>query len=258
MSIRALIIDDEELARENLDMLLDSFCPKVEVVAKGGSKEEAKELIEKHQPDVIFLDICMPSGTEGLSLLDEIKQRDFLVVFVTAFKEYAIKAFNANAVHYLLKPIDVEELIDAVEKIQERLEIVSISSENRESYNESIDEVSQAIRTGVQHKITIAHSKGIKIINQEDIVFVQADSNCSILHFKDGTKYTDTRTLKTYEDVLSDDLFYRVHKSYITNVNCIKEVISADGGYVLLENGKEIPISRRRLQAFKALIKSIG
>lgn len=258
MSIRAIIVDDEELARENLEMLLQSFCPQVAVIAKGRDKEEAKELIEAHQPDVVFLDICMPSGTEGLTLLDEIKNKNFLVVFVTAFKEYAIKAFNANAVHYLLKPIDVEELIDAVNKLEERLQVVSNSSENRESYNESIEEVSNAIRTGVQNKITIAHTKGIKIIDQKDIVFVKADSNCSVLYFKDGTKYTDTRTLKTYESVLNNDMFYRVHKSYITNVNCIKEVISADGGYVLLNNGMEIPVSRRRLQAFKELIKSIG
>ena len=258
MGIKALIIDDEELARENLAMLLDSFCPQIEVLAKGKNKNEAKELILQYKPQVVFLDICMPSGTEGLTLLDEIDNRDFLVVFVTAFKEYAVKAFNANAVHYLLKPIDVEELIEAVDKIQERLSLLSSSKENQENYQESIKEVTQAIRTGIQNKVTIAHTKGIKIIDQKDILYVQADSNCSIIHFKDGTKYTDTRTLKVYEEILSSNLFHRIHKSYITNLNAIKEVISADGGYVQLVNGKEIPISRRKLKAFKELIKNIN
>ena len=127
MAIKALIIDDEELARENLSMMIDSYCPEIEVVGKAQNKEDAKSKIELLKPDVLFLDICMPSGTEGLSLLDELEHKDFLVVFVTAFKEYALKAFNTNAVHYLLKPIDIEELIDAEKKNKSEIEVAHLS-----------------------------------------------------------------------------------------------------------------------------------
>lgn len=255
--INALIVDDEELARENLAMLLESYCPSIRVTGKAKNKEEAKAKIEALNPQVVFLDICMPSGIEGLTLLDEIPNPNFIVVFVTAFKEYAIKAFNANAVHYLLKPIDIEELIDAGKKIEKRLGHLKNNREQKEVYQETIKEVSEAIKTGVQDKLTITHSKGIKIINQKDIVYLQADNNCTILHFKDGTKYTDTRTLKTYENLLSDAIFFRTHKSFIINLNDLKELVTSDGSYALLTNGKEIPIARSKSKTFRSILKAL-
>ena len=107
MKLKAIVVDDEELARKNLGMLLEEYCPTVEVIGSAGNVTEAKEVIERMKPDVVFLDIRMPSGSEGFDLLDEIENRDFLVVFVTAFKDYALRAFQANAIHYVLKPIDI-------------------------------------------------------------------------------------------------------------------------------------------------------
>lgn len=257
MSITALIVDDEELARENLSMLLESFCPSIEVIGKAGGKEDAKKKIHDLSPQVVFLDICMPSGIEGLTMLEEIDKKDFLVVFVTAFKDYAIRAFNANAVHYILKPIDIDDLLEAVNKIEERLGVIETSNENKETYQQSIENVSQAIQKGDFSKITISHAKGIKIVNPLDIVYLQADGNCTQLYFKDGTKYTDTRTLKVYEGILNPQTFFRTHKSYIINWNFLKEFITSDGAYALLEGNKEIPVARSKTKEFREKLQNL-
>lgn len=256
MSITALIIDDEELARENLVMLLNSFCPSIEVIGKADGKEQAKIKIQELKPQIVFLDICMPSGIEGLNLLDEIPERDFLVVFVTAFKDYAIRAFNANAVHYILKPIDIDDLLEAVKKIQERLGILKEAS-NKIAYQESIEQVSEAIKKGSFSKITISHTKGIKVVNQDDIVYLKADGNCTVLFFNNGSKYTDTRTLKVYENILDAQTFFRTHKSYIINWNYLKEFVTSDGNYALLEGNAEIPISRNKTKEFREKLKNL-
>jgi len=117
MKLKALIVDDEDLARKNLSMLLEEYCPTIEVIGDAGNVKDAKTLIESSKPDVVFLDIRMPSGSEGFDLLEQIENRDFLVIFVTAFKDYALRAFQANAIHYVLKTIDIEDLIDPVERI---------------------------------------------------------------------------------------------------------------------------------------------
>ena len=119
MKLNALIVDDEELARKNLQMLLEEYCEDVEVIGQAGTIKDAKEKIETLKPDVVFLDIRMPSGSEGFDLLESIEERNFMVVFVTAFKDYALRAFNANAIHYVLKPVDIEDLQQAVEKVKE-------------------------------------------------------------------------------------------------------------------------------------------
>jgi two-component system LytT family response regulator len=257
MAITALIVDDEELARENLSMLLESFCPSINVIGTATGKEDAKLKIAELKPQVVFLDICMPSGVEGLNLLDELKEKDFLVVFVTAFKEYAIKAFNANAVHYLLKPIDVDELIAAGQKIEERLKEINSSSENKKTYQDSVNNVSASIQNKQNTKITISHSRGVKIIDQRNILYLQADGNCTKLYFKDGTKYTDTRTLKSYNELLDSKLFFRTHKSYLINLAYLKEYVTSDGTYAVLQNKIEVPVSRSKTKEFLAILKSI-
>ena len=133
MKPTALIIDDEELARENLAMLIADFCPEIEVIGQAGSIIEARKKIDDLQPKIIFLDIRMPSGSEGFDLLDSIPEKNFHVIFVTAFKDYAIKAFNANAIHYVLKPVDIEELMAAVKKA---VETVQLTEKNPEVYTD--------------------------------------------------------------------------------------------------------------------------
>ncbi len=257
MAIKALIIDDEELARENLSMMIEDFVPSIEIIGKAWNKEDAKEKIIAFSPDVIFLDICMPSGTEGLTLLDEIENKNFLVVFVTAFKEYALKAFNTNAVHYILKPIDIDELIDAGKKINERLEILKNHPENQLEYKKSLENTAYSIRNKESNRLTISHSRGMKIVTISDIEFIEAKGNCTDIYFKDKSKYTDTRTLKTYENLLSGSQFFRTHKSFFVNTAYIKEYITTNGNIAVLSSGKEIPIARSKTKEFVTLLKNL-
>lgn len=257
MGIKALIIDDEELARENLKMMIESFCPSIEVVGSAGGKEEGKAKIQELSPEVIFLDICMPSGTEGLTLLDEVDNKDFLVVFVTAFKEYALKAFNANAVHYILKPIDVDELMDASSKIEERLSLINADPEIKKEYQQSLSNTANSIRNKRNQKLTISHSRGIKIVEQADIEYIEAKGNCTDIFFKDKSKYTDTRTLKVYENLLDPAQFFRTHKSYIINLGYLKEYLTSLGNVAVLASGKEIPVSRSKTKEFTTLLKNL-
>ena len=258
MKLKAVIVDDEELARKNLGMLLEEYCPQVEVIGSAGGVEDAKELIESSKPDVVFLDIRMPSGSEGFDLLEDIENRDFLVIFVTAFKDYALRAFQANAIHYVLKPIDIEDLTEAVGRIALAKTAFSENPGNFDTYFESIKNLSDSMETeGYGNKVAISHTKGIKLIHTEDIVYLEASGNCTFLYFKDGTRYLDTRTLKIYEGILNPASFYRIHKSHIINLEFLKEYLNDDGHYAVLKTGKMLPVARNRVSTFVKTLKTL-
>jgi two-component system LytT family response regulator len=258
MTLRAIIVDDEELARANLSMMLDTYCPEIEVIGEASGKNEAKDLIESCHPDVVFLDIRMPSGAEGFELLESLEERNFLVVFVTAFKDYAIKAFQANAVHYLLKPIDDEDLRVAIDKIIATKETFTNNPGNYETYFSSLQNLAdRLLKNKSNHRIAISHTKGVKIIEEDDLAYLEASGNCTMLYFKDGTRYLDTRTLKVYEEILSESHFYRIHKSYIVNMDMIKEYVSEDGHILVLKNGNELPVARNRVSTFLKTLKGV-
>lgn len=258
MNLRAIIVDDEELARKNLTMMLETYCPEIEVIGEASNKSEAKDLIESCHPDVVFLDIRMPSGSEGFELLESLEERNFLVVFVTAFKDYAIKAFQANAVHYLLKPIDDEELRSAIDKIIATKETFTNNPGNYETYFSSLQNLAdRLLKNKNNNRIAISHTKGVKIVDEDSISYLEASGNCTMIYFKEGTRYLDTRTLKIYEEILNDTHFYRIHKSYIVNMNMIKEYVSEDGHTLVLKNGIELPVARNRVSTFLKTLKGI-
>lgn len=256
--ITAIIIDDEELARENLQLLLSEFCPEVEVIGKGENVEEARALIEEKKPEAVFLDIRMPSGEEGLELLEDAKLGRFQIVFVTAFKEHAIKAFNINSIHYILKPIDIDDLKEAVVKLLNYKELFLQDNSNLETYIESLKNLSENIHyQNESTKITVSHSKGIKIIDDNDILYLEGDGNCTNIHFIDETAFFDTRTLKVYDDILNQKKFYRIHKKYIINLNNLTDYLSEEGSYAQLQNGVKLPVARARIADFVRTIKSL-
>lgn len=257
MNLKALIIDDEEFARKNLQILLEEHCSDVEVVGDADGKAEALEKIKALQPDVLFLDIRMPSGSEGFELLEEIEDMKILVVFVTAFKDYAIRAFNANAVYYLLKPIDIDELKTAVEKLIESRRIFSDAPENYTTYYRSLKNLSDTfLRNKPNNRIAISHTKGLKIIEDDSIINLEASGNCTMLHFQDGSRYLDTRTLKIYENLLDPNKFSRIHKSHIINLNYMTDYLNEDGHFVVLKNGERIPVARNRVSDFVKGLKN--
>ena len=202
MKLRAIVVDDEEFARKNLSMLLEEYCPEIEVIGEASRKDQAKAIIESSNPDVVFLDIRMPSNAEGFELLEEIEKKDFLVVFVTAFKDYAIRAFNASAVYYLLKPIDIDELKIAVSKLVETQKVYSAEPSNYGAYFDSLKDLSQTLLYNKKtNRIAISHTKGLKIVEDNTITHLEANGNCTTIYFEDGTRYLDTRTLKIYEHI---------------------------------------------------------
>ena len=250
--IRAVIIDDEFFARENLKLLINEHCPLINIVGEGDDLESAFKIITESKPDLVFLDIRMPSGAEGFELLDMIPNKSFKVIFITAFKDYAIKAFKANAIDYLLKPVDIEELKVAVSKTS----IEENSSDfNLDNYIKRLQNLTKDM--GVKkEKIAISHKKGIKIVYQKDILRLNAEGNCTMLYFINGDHFLDTRTLKVYENLLDNDLFYRIHKSHIINLNYITDYLNENGSVVKLKNGDEVPVSRSKISEFTSLLKS--
>ncbi|MBI2260015.1 MAG: response regulator transcription factor [Flavobacteriia bacterium] len=259
MNLRAIIIDDEELARKNLKLLIEEFCPDIEVIGEASGKDQAKVIIESSQPDVLFLDIRMPSGAEGFELLEEIENKKFFVVFVTAFKDYAIKAFNASAVYYLLKPIDIDELKISVEKILEAKKVFNEYPDNYIAYFRSLKDLSQSLlHNKPSGRIAISHTKGLKIVEEKNITHLEASGNCTTIYFSDGTRYLDTRTLKIYEHILNPNLFFRVHKSHILNLNFLTDYLSEDGHFAVLKGGLKIPVARNRVSEFVKQLKTQG
>jgi two-component system LytT family response regulator len=251
MTLKALLIDDEEFARKNLQILLQDYCPDVEILGEADGKEDALEKIKELKPDVIFLDIRMPSDSEGFELLEELEDLKVLVVFVTAFKDYAIRAFNANAVYYLLKPIDIDELKLAVEKLIESKKIFSENPDNYTTYFRSLKNLSDTFLTNKpNNRIAISHTKGLKIVEDDTIVHLEASGNCTMLHFSDGSRYLDTRTLKIYENLLDENKFNRIHKSHIININFMTDYLNEDGHFAVLKGGNRIPIARNRVSEF--------
>lgn len=258
MKLRAIIVDDEEFARKNLAMLLEEYCPEIDVIGEASGKKQAKAIIESSHPDVVFLDIRMPSGSEGFELLDELDQKDFLVVFVTAFKDYAIRAFNASAVYYLLKPIDVDELRLAAERLLATKNMISSNPEFYQTYFESLQNLAQNLMGNrVNNRIAISHTKGLKIVDDDTIDHLEASGNCTMIYFSDGTRYLDTRTLKVYENLLNPAKFFRIHKSHIINLNKLQEYLTDEGHFVVLKGNIRIPVARNRVGDFVRLLKTI-
>lgn len=241
--LRVIIVDDELKSRESLRILLQDFCDDVQVIALCQNVEEGLSAIGKHNPDIVFLDIQMQRET-GFDLLTKVKKADFEVIFTTAHSEFAIKAFKFSAVDYLLKPIDIEELRASLEKVRKK--------RNKNGFSDRLEELIYNLRPASSQKFKLAlpTSDGLIFVKVDEIVFCEADSNYTQIHLMDGRKYLVSRTLKEYEDLLSDQDFFRIHNSYLVNINLIKSYVRGDGGYVVMANGKSLDVSKRKKESF--------
>lgn len=233
--LRTIIVDDEKYSRENLETLILEYCPELEVVGSAASAKAARTMVFELDPDVIFLDINMPNES-GLDLLDSLPDKDFSVVFATAHNEYGIQAVKAEAVDYLLKPIDINEL----QKTSKRL--LKNTNIRKNENNNFINRKST--------KIIINHSQGFSIITIDDIIRLEGDSNYSKIYVKDEPYIITSKTLRELQEILNQTNFYRIHKSHIINLNFLKEYSNLDGGYAIMYDNSRIMISRRRHQEF--------
>lgn len=251
--IKALIVDDELHARENLRFLIEESSPEIEVVGTADGVESAEKMFHELHPDLIFLDIRMPSGAEGFELLEKLGEENFQVIFVTAFKDYAIRAFERRALHYVLKPIDEADLQESVQRIK----VSRTNNENRNNH-ENLKNLKEEIENDKEpERITIHHAKGIRIIEISTLNYLESSGNCTVLHFKNGQQYLDTRTLKVYEALLPD-FFNRVHRSFMINLREAREILHGDDQVVILKSGESIPVSRERKKALIEAIKELG
>jgi two-component system LytT family response regulator len=249
--LNVIIVDDEEFARSSLYFLIQENCENVHICGIAKSVEEARNLLLKHDIDLIFLDIAMP-GKNGFELVPDAKQNNAQVVFTTAFDQYALKAFKANAVDYLLKPIDIDELKDTVDKAAKYIRFSDYELENSERLKSLATQLSE--KTEIR-KLSLPNGQGYTMIDINDIIHIEADSNYSVFHLNGRDNITVSKVLKEYEELLPEDQFVRIHKSSIVNLNYLKEYNSKNGLEVLLKNGQKIAVSRRRASIFVEKIK---
>ena len=235
--LRAILVEDEPSGMENLQFKLQANCPEVEVVATCFNGADAIKAIKMHLPDVLFLDIRLGDMT-GFDVLSAIKYPSFEVIFTTSYDEFAIEAIKNSALDYLLKPIEVDELMDAVAKARSKQKASGTSS------SQPIQEASPLQKMG------FPISTGQQFLEIQDIVYAQAEENVAILYLQEKKTVKLTRSLGWVEQELENEGFCRVHHSYVINLNHITEYIRNDGGYVIMSNGKAISIARRRKDTF--------
>jgi two-component system, LytTR family, response regulator len=239
--LKGVIIDDELKSRESLKILLDDFCDNIEVKAVCENCAQGIEAIKTYNPDVVFLDIQMHRES-GFDLLSQLSTIRFEVIFTTAYSEYAIKAFKVSAIDYLLKPISIDELKKALEKVEKKL---------NGNISLRIEQLMQNLRPSSQsNKLALPTIEGLIFIRTEDILYCEASSNYTIFHMTDGKHHVVSRTLKEYDDLLEPHNFFRIHNSYLVNLNSVKMYVRGEGGYVIMNNEKALDVSKRKKQAF--------
>ncbi len=247
--IKTLIIDDEFVSRNVLRKLLTLHTPDIEVIKECANANEGKLAIEELQPQLVFLDISMP-GKSGLDMLKEIEDINFEIIFVTAFHEYTIQAIRFSAIDYLLKPVDKNELIQAVDRVKEKIS----HAESKEPVKTFLYNIQQA-QTSQEMQLCVPGIKGFQIIKLRDIVYCEADNTYTVIHLGENKKLIASRPLMDYESLLQDASFVRIHKSYLINIQHLKEYQKGEGGTAIMSNGKQLDVSRRKKEHFISYMK---
>ena len=240
--LRTIIVEDEATSREILRNYLTKYCPSAQVLGEASNITEGLELIKKNNPDLVFLDVEMPFGN-AFDLLDKVPDRTFETVFVTAFDNYAIKAINLSAAYYLLKPIDIDELVACVDKLIEQLQ-------NKEQPLHASLLLENLRQQNGPQKIMLPTLEGFEIVKLADIVYCEADDNFTKFHFIDKTALLICRTLKYFEDTLPTNQFIRIHRSHMINLEYVIRYTKGKGGFVTLENQKELEVAPKKKRLF--------
>lgn len=249
--IRAIIIDDESRSRENITHILKMHCRDIEIADQADSIYSGIISIKKHNPDLIFLDIKLPDGT-GFNLLREFSNINFKVIFITAYEEYAIKAFKFSAMDYLLKPIDPEELINAVSKARETIEAESLSRR----INEFMSQINLFKKFGLGKKIVLKTLDNLYVIDSNDIISIKSEDNYCRFYLVDNKNILVSYSLKEYIKELENNAFYRTYKSYAVNLHHIKRYNRAENSCIM-SDGSIIPVSYRRKDELFNILKNI-
>jgi two-component system, LytTR family, response regulator len=251
--ITAVLIDDDENLRDGMKGLLALYAPEIKIIGEAEDVETGTAIIEKLRPQVVFLDILLHDGT-GFDILEQLAKRNGKttshIVFITAHEEYAIKAFRFSALDFLLKPVDPDELQKVIAKIKEVLE-------KNESYAH-IDLLIENIRKKVDNykRIALSTADGIHVFEVSDIIRCEGEDNYTTFYIKNNKPVIISRTLKEYEDLLGEYGFERIHQSHLINLAYLKSYIKKDGGYVVMADNANLPISQRKKERLQELIKA--
>lgn len=239
-----IIVDDEAISRETLENYVIKYCEHVTVSALCENVQEGLAAIKKYQPDIVFLDIEMPYG-DGFDLLDQVETINFDVVFITAFSNYAIRALNMSATYYILKPVDIDELIAAVEKIREQR-----TGHQETAVQSKILLDNLRVANGQMQRLVLPQLTGFIVVGVNEVLYAAADDNYTIIYLTDGKKHVVSKTLKFFDDLLSETGFIRIHKSHLINMNEIVEYKKGKTAQVKLTNGTWLDISAQRKTEF--------
>lgn len=244
--MKALLIDDEKKNRDSLGKLLKEYCGEVEVIGEASSVEEALAKVKQLKPDLVFLDVEMPNGT-GFDFLRQVGEITFRIIFVTAHSHYAIKAIRFAAVDYLLKPVDTDDLVKAVQRASETS--VKVASVQYESLMQSVSSARSA-------KLAIPVKDGFAFLEPEEIIRLQADGTYTHI-FTQGQKFTGTKNIKEYEELLAEYNFFRSHNSHLINLKHVKRFSRLDGYFVYMSDDSVAEISRRKKEEFIGMMSKV-
>ncbi|MBN4081670.1 response regulator transcription factor [bacterium AH-315-C07] len=241
--LKAIIVDDEEKARFNLKSLVSDYCDEVLVTDMVGTVAEAQEAIDGSKPDLVFLDINMKNET-GFDLLKKVRECSFETIFTTAHDQYAVEAFKFNAVDYLLKPIDIQELIEAIKRVEAR-----VKKGNDHTHISSLLELVNSNQTTID-KIGLPTMEGLIFIKICEIVRCEANDNYTFFFTMQGGKVLVSKTIKYYEELLKGHNFFRTHQSHLVNLEHIQKYVRGEGGYIEMCDGSSVLVSRRKKEEF--------
>ncbi len=245
--LKAIIVDDEGSSRNSLRQKLANHCPQVNIIAECENGEEGIKSINQLKPDIIFLDVEMPR-MNGFTMLQQLEEHQFEIIFITAYDHYAIKAIKYSALDYLVKPVEIEDLKTAVEKAERKrlhntsntaLETLLFNLVNKEKEH---------------HRIAIPSMDGLQFVSTSDIIYLEAHSNYTNFYLVNNKKINVAKTLKDFEEILPASIFVRIHHSYIININSIEKYIKGEGGHVLMKNGATLDVARRKKEEFLKII----
>ncbi len=247
--LRSIIIEDEHNARETLRILLERYCDNVDIVDEAFDVKSGLESIRKHQPDLVFLDIEMPDGN-GFDLLRELSEFTFDIIFTTAYSEFAVQAFKHNAIDYLLKPIVHEELIRAVDKAE--------VGRNMKDLSQKFSQLLTYVNNGAESKRIALGNKGkYLLVHTSEIVLAKSERSTTVFYLESGKQIITSKSLKDYQDALSESGFFRAHRQYIVNIKHIHSFDKADENTIVMTNDMEIPVSSRKREKLMEMIYHI-
>lgn len=240
--MKAIIVDDEDRARRSLETLLTAHCPELVIAEQCSNVPKAVLAIKQHQPDVVFLDIEMPefSGFELMNFFDDV---DFEIVFVTAYSEYALRAFEFSAVDYLLKPVQVDKLKTAISKVKDRV--------HSNNMKQRLEVLQQNLQNDEFSKIALPVSDGLLFVEVSNIAMLEADGAYTLVYLADGSKLLVSKKLKFFEDLLAKRKnFFRIHRSHLINLNFVKKYNRLES-FIQMDNGLSMPVSKDRKKEFE-------